>query len=271
MNKQTKQSIIITLLIAVFALVAAYFLWQPGYQESPTTDGQPTEETPVSVQAEYDEKLVYEMNPDIAEERYANDCSSRGGSFNACGSGCAPDSEICTTQCVYVCELTNSEQQVQGATTHSWSTYTSLSGGYTVSYPAYMDVETPNTTETDIIISKWGPTQEPNTELYDGVSMSFGQVLYSGSLETFVQNEVDNLAEISTVVNPPTELMIGGKVAHRYTVDSLGEHSYTYIPLSDVKALKINHRVHDPTDQGYAADVENIFASITVENGTEVK
>ncbi len=48
---------------------------------------------------------IYTADISSPKEDYINDCSTRGGTFNACGSPCAPDAEICAMHCAYTCTL----------------------------------------------------------------------------------------------------------------------------------------------------------------------
>src|SRR3989344_5854688 len=36
---------------------------------------------------------------------YRQDCAERKGSYNTCGSSCAPGAEICTADCAFTCEF----------------------------------------------------------------------------------------------------------------------------------------------------------------------
>jgi len=62
----------------------------------------------LSIQKKYETKIIYTTSQSITKENktlYIEDCRSRGGTFNDCGSPCAPDAEICTQVCAYTCDL----------------------------------------------------------------------------------------------------------------------------------------------------------------------
>ncbi len=63
----------------------------------------PAEAGEVSITSDFGSKLVYDYAS--GESAAAQDCAERGGTFNSCGSSCAPDAEICTKECALVCEL----------------------------------------------------------------------------------------------------------------------------------------------------------------------
>lgn len=59
----------------------------------------------VSMEAVYPQKIVYTTKIPAPKEDFIGDCSMRGGVFNSCGNGCAPDAEMCMTVCAYTCTL----------------------------------------------------------------------------------------------------------------------------------------------------------------------
>lgn len=53
-------------------------------------------------------KVVYGTGLDEQDPKpYIENCEARGGTFNACGSPCAPDAEFCIEVCAYTCEFEN--------------------------------------------------------------------------------------------------------------------------------------------------------------------
>lgn len=62
-------------------------------------------ELDTSIMDIYDSRIVYTTNTNLVETPFVNDCGVRGGTFNACGSPCSPDAEICVSVCAYTCEL----------------------------------------------------------------------------------------------------------------------------------------------------------------------
>lgn len=59
----------------------------------------------VPVLAEYESRVIYTTDLSVPKEILVEDCSMRGGSFNSCGTPCAPEEEACTAICAYTCEL----------------------------------------------------------------------------------------------------------------------------------------------------------------------
>lgn len=55
------------------------------------------------IEAEFENKLVYLLNPGTTVEELQNHCAVEGGTFDECGSPCAPDAEVCAEVCAYTC------------------------------------------------------------------------------------------------------------------------------------------------------------------------
>ncbi len=70
------------------------------FKSSPTAN--------VPMMAQFGTKIVYTLDMSADRGALENDCRGRDGTFNACGSSCAPDAQICTTVCAYTCDLKSS-------------------------------------------------------------------------------------------------------------------------------------------------------------------
>ncbi|PIR86575.1 hypothetical protein COU13_00135 [Candidatus Kaiserbacteria bacterium CG10_big_fil_rev_8_21_14_0_10_43_70] len=61
----------------------------------------------VSVEAEFQNKIVYTTDSLADTGPLIEHCEMRGGVFNACGSICESPEEICASVCAFTCELSN--------------------------------------------------------------------------------------------------------------------------------------------------------------------
>ena len=59
----------------------------------------------ISIMNVFGNKIVYTSDMSQNQALYKKDCQSRGGTFNSCGSVCAPDAEICAQVCAYTCQV----------------------------------------------------------------------------------------------------------------------------------------------------------------------
>lgn len=68
----------------------------------------------VPLQNDYGSKIVYTTDAETSTDALRNDCTERGGTFNECGTTCAPDADICADVCAYTCELAGDGAQETG-------------------------------------------------------------------------------------------------------------------------------------------------------------
>lgn len=60
----------------------------------------------VQIENMFKDKIIYGSGLEEKDpEPYKKDCEARGGTFNECGSPCAPDADICAQVCAYTCEF----------------------------------------------------------------------------------------------------------------------------------------------------------------------
>ncbi len=59
----------------------------------------------ITVGAQYENKFVYAYDQEADVSAMRAHCRKYGGSFNECGSPCAPDAEVCQAVCVFTCEF----------------------------------------------------------------------------------------------------------------------------------------------------------------------
>jgi hypothetical protein len=107
-------------------------------------------EAGVPVQEAFPTKIVYTTEVEADTAALEADCRERGGTFNECGSICAPDAGICAEVCAYTCENiprgergsdTAGERSGEaalapGVDTGDWSERTLEDYGVTLKYPA---------------------------------------------------------------------------------------------------------------------------------------
>lgn len=135
----------------------------------------------VSIEAEYEDKIVYTSNPELDEkEELESDCLQRGGEFNACGSPCASDAEACIEVCAYTCEF--NEDESNDPEEAQWESYENAELGFAIEYPR--SIEPRIETENRIEFMLEGPEQTEATELFDGVRILISKLEYDNSSQT---------------------------------------------------------------------------------------
>ncbi|HXW07473.1 MAG TPA: hypothetical protein VD833_19710 [Vicinamibacterales bacterium] len=69
-----------------------------------TCDDTPAPSRHVPIMHDFGEKIVYTTSRRVDVSALREHCGSLDGSFNDCGTVCAPDATGCVTVCAYTCE-----------------------------------------------------------------------------------------------------------------------------------------------------------------------
>lgn len=145
--------------------------------------------------------------------------------------------------------------------TASWKTYSTST--YRLQYPSDMTVDEGEA--STLVLSKWGPTQKGETELYDGILLGFQPFeLPNINLESYVQGKIDyiKMAEIEVSGQSPTS--IGNYTGLTYTAyggNGLGTR-YIYLQSSGkIMIVEIEDSTNDPTNQGFQQTADKIIST----------
>jgi hypothetical protein len=215
----------------------------------------------VPIQAEYDGKIVYERDAGTPQSALERHCAAQGGTFNICGTSCAPGAEVCTKECALTCELPREED-------HEWKTYTHPDESFTIEYRSDMTVTTrPADGDDAVHFSLWGPTQQRDTEFYDGVSVTiYSKTLAEDeTLREIVDAEVAQIRDIGEVLEPVTATALAGLSGYTFRAYTVGAPmDRIYLALDDSRVLVINTGAPDPENQGFAQLVARMLDSLRI-------
>lgn len=192
------------------------------------------------------------------------DCRERKGQFNECGSVCATDTEECTQACAYTCENIPVENGTTTAEVPAgWQTHTGTS--FSIMHPSDMEINPAGT--QGVNLSMWGPTQAPNTEFFDGISMTIFP-LNSGNIESlgnFVQQRMQR-PHVNSLESHPTKTTVDGREA--WTFRAMGEidleSTYVYVSGEENTVYEIVYSAPDPTGQGFRKTVETMLSTLEI-------
>ncbi len=121
-----------------------------------------------------------------------------------------------------------------------------------------------------IRLVKRGATQQGQTELYDGALIVFEPLTLKGSaLEGVVNTRIQNSLSDGTseTLQPKKAIILNGHPGFSYELRGLGSSTYLVIqktPTSNF-ALSITFMVSDPEDVGYHNTVEEILATVELQ------
>lgn len=146
----------------------------------------------------------------------------------------------------------------------SWKTFTSMSYGFSIKYPA--DIKHDITSEGERFY-KLGPSQATGTELYDGISV----VIRAGSLQgkPFKEWVDQKYLEFKTdpvrpEVGDQKPITIAGMQGVSFTVSSLGDRTMMYLPKGTDQFLEITNSTVEPQDreQTFQKTVDLMLSSL---------
>jgi hypothetical protein len=143
--------------------------------------------------------------------------------------------------------------------TASWNVYSTST--YTIRYPA--DVELKERDAGGVSLSKFGPTQVENTEIFDALLLAF-QTFESSNvdLETYVDGQIKALNpdnEVIKLISGAKPTAIGNYSGYTFTIEGVGTFKYTYLQSTDkTMIVEIIDGTIDPGNLGFEDLVSQI-------------
>jgi hypothetical protein len=149
------------------------------------------------------------------------------------------------------------------------SSYSDPSGMFTFLYPNDYKFDVQNNGQV-IRVYKQGPTQQGQTEMYDGIIVTFEKIdLKNESLSSWIDNELKTIKANgdSIITQPKKPITLHGYPGFSYAARGLGEFIYLVIQkdLSSPNALRITTMVTDPTNSGFQKQADQILASLHIQ------
>jgi hypothetical protein len=145
-----------------------------------------------------------------------------------------------------------------------WLTYRSAQFGFEITHPG--DMETRNLEDNSATFTYIGPTQTLGTELFDGISIAFrGGDYEEPSFRQFVEaarTEITN-DPVNPRVGPLSQVSVAGIQGFSFTVSSLGDYRYYYLPKNDNQYLLITVLAPDPQNRGYQQIVDRMLSTLS--------
>ncbi|HOZ02927.1 MAG TPA: hypothetical protein PKX78_00345 [Candidatus Woesebacteria bacterium] len=145
-----------------------------------------------------------------------------------------------------------------------WKTYSSAQVGYSFRYPSYVEL----TEENVVQLSFWGPTQNANTEFYDGISLNFSLPfkIEGLALEEYVDQQIVMFQENGEIAIPRTKISYNNYQGYYFVVQGMGTFKNIYLQSPSKEwVVEIVDSTVDPTNQGYLETVKQILNSFQFE------
>lgn len=109
---------------------------------------------------------------------------------------------------------------------------------------------------------KWGPTQSGQTELYDGMIVTFRLIQTPDTPEKYALEKIRELEGIGKVTAPLSDRVFAGREAKTYSASALGDFTVIVIPTKTNQLLEITTMAPDPTGVGFQGEVERLLSTV---------
>lgn len=149
------------------------------------------------------------------------------------------------------------------------SSYSDPNGVYVFLYPNEYKLDTQNNGQV-VRIYKTGPTQKGQTEIYDGVIMTFETQNKNGkSLEDWTEEYIKSMVNDQTIelVNGKEKTKVNGYDAYSFRIRGLGEHDYLVMEKdknSELVTIVVSN-VSDPGNLGFQNEVNATLNTIELQ------
>lgn len=143
-----------------------------------------------------------------------------------------------------------------------WKDYANPRLGLTLAHDPTLTVS--EEADGSVRFWKWGPTQKGQTEMYDGIIVSFRKVDFTESLDTFLAGRMKEFQEVGTITEPLATRDFNGLPAKTFSASSLGDFEMIYVPLDADTVMEISTMAPDPTQAGFQKTVEQMLATVNI-------
>lgn len=146
------------------------------------------------------------------------------------------------------------------------SSYSDPNGTYVFLYPSEYKIDTQNNGQF-VRIYKTGPTQKGQTEIYDGVIMTFETQNLSGkSLKLWTEDYIKSATgETSDLIKDKEEILINNQPAYSFILRGLGEHQYYSVSKTNSEHVIVTaSNVSDPGNLGFQEEVNAILTTLEI-------
>lgn len=159
---------------------------------------------------------------------------------------------------------TNQASEPAPTVPSNWQTHTH--DDFILRYPPEIDI---SEAENQTILTQWGPSQQPNTEFYDGISLSFTTIsLQDQTFEDWINQTLDQETQHADLTEEVTSTTINQYPSFTFTTQGLGQtrHYLAVSPLNPNLAVHIRNSTVDPTNQQLDTTVNLILSTFQFTN-----
>ncbi len=140
----------------------------------------------------------------------------------------------------------------------NWKTYSNSSKGFSVQFDPTLTQEDSG---DDVRFYKWGPTQRGETEMYDGIIVTFHKVNISNSHDDYIDSRVTEFQQVGTITEPLHASDLNGLAVKQFRANSLGDFTLIFIPINSGTLLELSYMAPDPTGAGFQEIIDKMLST----------
>jgi hypothetical protein len=143
-----------------------------------------------------------------------------------------------------------------------WESYTSEELGFTISHPPDMEVGQTQVGSIEFMLT--GPTQTPQTDLFDGIRITIITDEYEGQFRRFV--EAERQRHLQSPVNPDVgnieETTVASIQGLQFSLTTITEIEQIYLSLDNNRYALITKFVADPEEEGFEETADLMLSTL---------
>lgn len=140
-----------------------------------------------------------------------------------------------------------------------WEVYTNPDIGFSIKYDP--DLKISQRAKQDISLYMYGPTQKGETEMYDGLTLSFRRAQFTGSIDDYVQKEMGQFSAIGQITTPLHDITINNTPAKSFSASGVGDYTVIFVPLDDTSVIEVAYIDPDPGSLGFQKDIDLMLST----------
>lgn len=217
---------------------------------------------------EYNNKVVYttSQNNNINTTNLINDCNSRGGIFNTCGSICENNDSFCPQICAYTCELKpNTQNYANQINAFERKLFKFNKTIFEIPTHENMTLTQSNNNVTLLLN---GPTQTEDSGLFDGIYMNIEKINIDPQISTkdYVNIQLQEMeaSYLGKVIVPVQKVPDLQYETYTYTSHLLDITTHVYIRHNVNEIMYIQYSAPDPTNKDWLEYANYMIQNINI-------
>lgn len=141
----------------------------------------------------------------------------------------------------------------------NWKLYSSDIIGFSIQYDPSLTVSEDN--NTDVRFYKNGPTQKGQTEMFDGIIVTFRKISVTDGGLSYINAQMEQYKNVGTITELLHDDMLNGIPVKEYSAIGVGNFKIIFVPINNETLLEISYMAPDPTSLGFQKTVDTMLST----------